>query len=330
MRLRCFARAGLGAWLMAGFAASAQESAESYPSKPVTIVIPFAAGTSIDQAFRLYAKSIGEQTGKQFVMSYAVGAAGSIGAAQVARAAPDGYTLIAATSAMTITPFVYSKLSYDHIADFAPITLLVKQPYVLLAHPSTPFRNAREYIAFARANPGRIDYATAGAGSSTHLPGALLHYMTKTEVTFVHYKAATQRMLDLVAGRVHVTGATLTAGLPHVTSGKLRSLGVASAQRIAQHPAMPTIAEQGVAGYEYTGWNGLAAPARTPAPIIAKLHAMFVAAGKDPELVKAMEATSTELVNGTPEAFRQHIARETERWRAVVQATGLSLEAPAR
>jgi tripartite-type tricarboxylate transporter receptor subunit TctC len=307
-------------------AALAQQPAEAYPSKPVVIVIPFAAGTSIDQAFRLYAQSIQESTGKQFIMNYQVGAAGSIGAAAAAKAKPDGYTLLAATSAIVITPFTYANLTYDHIRDFAPITLMLKQLYVLAAHPSVPFKDTREYIAYARANPEKINYATAGAGSSTHLPGALLHYMTDTRVTFIHYKAATQRMLDLTAGRVDVTGATLTAALPHLKSGKLRSLGIASAQRTALYPEMPTIAEQGVPGYEYTGWNGLAAPAGTPTAIINRLHTMFVAAGKDPNVITKLEATGTVMVNSTPQEFRQHIAVETERWRKVIKASGIKLE----
>jgi tripartite-type tricarboxylate transporter receptor subunit TctC len=292
----------------------------------VTIIIPFAAGTSIDQAFRLYAQSILESTGKQFIIDYRVGAAGSIGAAAAAKARPDGYTLLAATSAIVITPFTYSNLPYDHIKDFAPITLMIKQLYVLAAYPGTPFKDAREYIAYANANPEKINYATAGAGSSTHLPGALLHYMTNTKVTFVHYKSATQRMLDLTAGRVDVTGATLTAALPHIKAGKLRALGVASAQRTALYPDMPTIAEQGVPGYEYTGWNGLSAPANTPPAIINKLHTMFVTAGKDPNVSSKMEATGTVMVNSTPQEFRQHIAIETERWRKVVKAAGIKLE----
>ena len=311
---------------IASTAAFSQSNPDTYPAKPVTIVIPFAAGTSIDQAFRLYAQSILESTGKQFVMNYQVGAAGSIGAAAVARARPDGYTLLAATSAIVITPLVYSGLTYDQMRDFAPITLMVKQLYVLAAHPSAPFRNTREYIDYARAHPEKINYATAGAGSSTHLPGALLHYMTNTRVTFVHYKAATQRMLDLVAGRVDVTGATLTAALPHIKSGKLRSLGVASAQRTSLYPDMPTIAEQGVPGYEYSGWNGLSAPAGTPPAIVNQLNAMFVSAGKDPNVTTKMEASGTVRVNSTPQEFAKHMAFESERWRKVVKATGLKLE----
>jgi tripartite-type tricarboxylate transporter receptor subunit TctC len=326
MHLRLLISSAAASALLFTTAVFAQESADAYPSKPVTLVIPFAPGTSIDQAFRLYAQSVLENTGKQFIMNYRVGAAGSIGAASVAKAPPDGYTLVAATSALVITPFVYSNLTYDHIKDFAPITLMVKQLYVLVAHPSAPFRNAQEYIAYARAHPEKIDYATAGAGSSTHLPGALLHYMTNTKVTFIHYKAATQRMLDLIAGRVHVTGATLAAALPHIKTGKLRSLGVASAQRTPLYPDMPTIAEQGVPGYEYSGWNGLSAPAGTPPAVINKLHAMFVTAGKDPNVVTKMEASGTMMVNSTPGEFRQHILAETDRWRTFIKATGLKLE----
>ena len=327
MHFRCLlSSAAAASALLLSTAVLSQESVDAYPSKPVTIVIPFAAGTSIDQAFRLYAQSVLDSTGKQFIMNYRVGAAGSIGAAAVAKAPADGYTLFAATSALVIAPFAYSSLPYDHIKDFAPITLMVKQLYVLAAHPSAPFKNAQEYIAYAKANPEKINYATAGAGSSTHLPGALLHDMTNTTVTVVHYKAATQRMLDLVAGRVDVTGATLTAALPHIKSGKLRSLGVASTQRTPLYPDMPTIAEQGVPGYEYSGWNGLSAPAGTPPAIIGKLHAMFVTAGKDPGVVKKMEASGTMMVNSTPEEFRQHIVLESDRWRTLIKATGLKLE----
>jgi len=306
--------------------AFAQQAVDEYPSNPVTIVIPFAAGTSIDQAFRLYAHSISENTGKQFIMNYRPGAAGSIGAATVAKATPDGYTLLAATSAMAITPFTYSNLPYDHIKDFAPISLMLKQLYVLVVHPSTPFKGVRDYINYAKANPEQILYATAGAGSSTHLPGALLHYMTYTKVTFVHYKSAMQRTHDLVGGRVHITGATLTAALPHMKDGKLHALGVASTQRTSLYPDMPTIAEQGVPVYEYTGWNGLAAPTGTPPAIINKLHMMFVTAGKDTNVTKKLEATGTMMVNSNPQEFQQHIAAETERWGKVIKAAGIKLE----
>lgn len=306
--------------------ALSQESADTYPSRPVTIVIPFAAGTSIDLVFRLYAQSLLEHTGKQFIMDCRPGGGGTIGAAYAASAPPDGYTLVAATGAMAITPFVYSKLTYDHIKDFAPVTLMVKELYVIVANPSAPFKNAREYIAYARENPEKINYATAGAGSSTHLPGALLHYMTNTKVTFVHYKAATQRMVDLIAGRVEVTGATLTAALPHIKADKLRSLGVASSQRTPLYPDMPTIAEQGVPGYEYSGWNGLAAPAGTPHAIISKLHTLFVAAGKDPNVVNKTEPSGTIMVNSTSEEFRRHITAETDRWRKLFKATGINME----
>ncbi len=312
--------------LLVATQAWSQESADAYPSKPVTIIIPFAAGTSIDLVFRLYAQSVLESSGKQFIINYRIGAGGTLGAASAASAPPNGYTLVAATGAMAIAPFVYANLTYDHTKDFAPITLMVKEPYVLAANPSAPFKNVQEYIAYARANPGKINYATAGAGSSTHLPGALFHYMTNTKVTFIHYKAATQRMLDLIAGRVHVTGATLTAALPHIKAGKLNSLGLAGTQRTPLFPDMPTIAEQGVPGYEYSGWNGLAAPAGTPAAIIDKLHALFVTAGKDPNVVKKMEPSGTMMINGTPEEFHQHIVTETERWRTLIKATGLKLE----
>ena len=297
-----------------------------YPAKPVTLISPFGAGGSVEQEFRLYTQHILENTGKRFLIDARVGAGGTVGANYVAKATPDGYTLLAVSSAFAITPSVYPNLPYDNNRDFAPVSLLTKHVYLLVVNPNSPFRNAADYVAAARARPGELNFGTAGIGGATHLPGELLHYLTKTRVTFVHYKTPPQRVLDLVAGRIDAAMGSFTLMLPQVRTGKLRAAGVSSNQRVPLLADLPTLEEQGAPGYDFSSWVGLIAPAKTPPAVVSRLNALFAAAARDPEVFKKLEADGTIAVAGSPEQFRQFIAVETERWRKLFADTGLRLE----
>lgn len=308
-------------------AAFGQAQADDYPSRPVIIVVPSDGTGTVDSETRLFAQSVAEKSGRTFLIENKGGAGMTIGTAYVAKARPDGYTLLSTNAAFVITPSIYPDIPYDNIRDFAPITLLDKHIYVLLVHPSAPIRSVGDYIAYARRNPDELNFSTTGVGGVAHLAGALLHYMTNTKVTFIHYKAPSQRLLDLMTGRVNASVTAPLNAMPLMKSGKLRAIGITSNQRIALLPDLPTIAEQGVPGYEYGSWGGLVAPARTPRAIINKLNAMFVQAVKDPNVIEKLESDGTIMVGNTPEQFRQYIATETDRWRKLIKATGMKIEA---
>ncbi len=297
-----------------------------YPNKTVTIVIP-TAGTGIENDVRFFIQSI-ETTnpGVHFIMEPRPGAASTIGSAYVAKAKPDGYTLLAPNTALTIASAVYPDLPYDVTKDFTPITLLMQKAYLLLVNANTPFKSVKEYLDFARANPNKLNFSTSGAGSSTHLPGAMLHYVTKTEVTFVHYKRSADRVLDLVTGRVDAAVGTYATMLPNIKSGKVRPLAVTTSKRIASAPELPTIAEAGVPGFEYSSWTGLLGPAKMPPAIVDKLNRIWAASLKDPVVIKKLEADGTLPVGSSPAEFQKFIVADAARWKSLINDTGIKVQ----
>ena len=316
--------AGIAAGGFAG-AVCAQGSAVDYPSKPVTITVPFAAGASHDQTLRPYVQSILASTEKVFVLNFKPGAGTTIGTTTVARAAPDGYTILSASPAFVMTPSMYPDLPYDNIKDFAPITLLNKEAMLLVVNASVPYRTLPEYIAYAKGHPGEINWSTSGKGSATHLPGEFLHSLTRTKVTIVHYKTGPQRLLDLISGQVQVTMASFANAMQQIKAGKLRALAVSTKERVPNWPDIPTIEEQGVPGYDFSMWLGLLAPAHTPPAIISKLNAIFVNASHEPSVRKS-RTDGNILVGSTPEEFRRIIVAETDRWAKLMKETGTKTE----
>ena len=304
----------------------AQTAPDNYPSKPVTIVQPLAGGGASEIQFRLFLQSILDKTGARFVIDYKGGGGTTIGTAFVAKAPPDGYTLLQVNSAFSIAPSVYPNLPYDNVKDFAPILITTKDAFILVIDPAAPYKSLPEYITHARTHPGELNFGTGGLGGSSHLPGELLHFLTKTKATFIHYKSPPQRLVDMMAGRVQSAVATYGLAIGYIKSGKLRAIGVTSGQRLPNWPDMPTIAEQGVPGYEASAWGGLVAPARTPAPVVARLNSLFTGALRDPAIVKKLEGDGTLIVASTPEQFGQFIVTENERWRRLIKETGLKLE----
>ncbi|MEO7727758.1 MAG: tripartite tricarboxylate transporter substrate binding protein [Burkholderiales bacterium] len=300
--------------------------AQAYPSKPIRNIVPFPAGGTSDILARALGQKLTEEWGQQVVVDNRAGAGANIGAEVAAKAAPDGYTLFMMSTAHTINPSLYSKLSYDPVKDFAPITMLVATSQVLVVHNSLPVKTVREFIAFAKKHPGELLYSSAGNGGQPHLSAELFRMMTGISYVHVPYKGAPPAMVDLLAGHVALTFATAPSAVPFVKAGQLRALGVSTAKRIAALPEVPTIAEAGVPGYEAAGWNGLVAPAGTPAAIIDKLNGAFVKILRMPAVASYLSGQGADPDPGTPAEFSAYIKAEIVKWAKVVKDSGARVD----
>lgn len=304
----------------------AQSAADDYPSRPVQIVLPFGPGGSSEVEGRLYAQKLMDNTGKPFVLDYRPGAGSTIATAYVAKAKPDGHTLLVTTIALSVTPAFYRNLSYDPLNDIAPVSLMTRRANAIVVHPSLPVKTASEYIAYARARPGELNYGTLGAGSSPHIAGEWLHSLSNTRVTFVHYKVTSAMQTDLLAGRIHVASTSVRSALPLVKSGRVRLLGVTTAERSPLLPDIPAFAEQAAPGYDFSSWLGIVTTGGTPASIVNKLRNELVKVGNSPDVRNKLADEGTLMVLNTPEQFRTFIEAEMQRWRKLVQDTGMKLE----
>jgi tripartite-type tricarboxylate transporter receptor subunit TctC len=301
----------------------AQDPAASYPNKPVTMVLPSAPGAGVDIESRLYAKQMSEILGTQFVLDYKPGAGGTIGRGLVAKAPPDGYTLLSTSSGYTTSAALYRQLPFDATRDLRPISQLSKIGYPLLVNPSFPVKNLQEYLRYARDNPGKINFGTSGVGGLPHIMAELLHSMTKTKVTFVPYKGGSPSFQAVMAGQVNVVFGGFAAMNPHIKSGKVRMIAVSTASRAPVYPAIPSIAEQGVKEFDVAAWLGVLAPGQTPVSIINKLHGAFVKAARSEEVTRFLEREGGTIVASTPEEFSALIVREVARWKALVEEIGI-------
>lgn len=306
--------------------AQAQDPAEAFPARPVQIVVPFTPGGATDIEARVYAQKLTENMGKSFVVDYKPGAGGSIGTGFVAKSAPDGHTLLVISSSFTVNPAFYRNLPYDPIKDFAAVSLMSKRVTVLIAHPSFPAANIREYLAYARANPGKVNMAATGAGSIQHLAGAWLHSVTGTRVTFVQYKGTSPLNVDLVSGRVDVNASPFVNVMPLVKAGKLKILGILSDEASPLIPGAQVAAEQGAPGYSYSSWLGVIAPRATPVSIVNKLSAELGKAARSPDVVQKFAPEGSTMVGSAPKVLQDLIAVELERWRKIVQENDIKLE----
>lgn len=299
----------------------------AFPTKPIRIVVPFPPGGTTDILARAAAQKMTEAWKEQAVVDNRPGAGGNIGAELVAKSAPDGYTLLMGTvGTHAINPSLYARMPYDHVKDFAPVILVAAVPNVLVVHPSVPASSVAELIAYAKANPGRLNFASSGSGTSIHLAGELFKVMTGVQMAHVPYKGSAPAIADLVGGQVQLMFDNLPSALPQIKAGRLRALAVTSAQRAPALPDLPTIAESGLPGYEASSWFGLLAPAGTPADVVAKVNGEVARWLATPEAKEKLLSQGANAAGGTPEDFVRHIAAETAKWQKVVKESGAKVD----
>ena len=310
----------------AALALSQPAQAQTWPAKPIRMVVPSAPGGGTDITARVMAPKLSEFLGQQVVVENRAGAGTMIGGEVVAHAAPDGYTLLMGISTLAINPAMYRRVPYDALKDFAPITQAVSLPNILVVHPSLPVKSVKELVAFAKARPGQIQFASAGIGTSPHLASELFLYMTGTRMLHVPYKGSGAGLIDVIAGHVPVMTPSILSGLPHAKAGRLRALGVSSTKRAGGAPEIPTIAEAGVPGYEAVQWFGILAPAGTPRPVIERLHRESVRVLQSPDIRERLQADGADPVASSPEEFAAFLRSETVKWAKVVKAVGIQPE----
>lgn len=308
-------------------AAAAGAAEPAFPTRPIRFVVPFPPGTTTDVVARLVAQRTGERLGQQIVVDNRSGASGTIGVETVARAAPDGHTWgLGTTSTHALAAILNPKLGYDPIRDFAPISLLGDVPYFLTTNLAVPATNVQEFIAYARANPGKVSYASVGNLSMGHLAGEILKKTAGFDMVHVPYKGSTLALIDLLAGRIQLNISTIPASLPHVRAGKLRALAVASRGRVSALPQTPTVAESGLPGFHASLWVGVFLPVRTPGAITVLLNREIGTVMRSTEVRQALVDQGFEAVAVTPEAFAKLIREDTARWRKVIADAGLKPE----
>jgi len=307
--------------------AAAAAAAQGYPSKPITLVNAFPPGGATDIVARQIAAKLSQRFGQQVVVDNRAGAAGTIGAASVARAEPDGYTMLFAVAAnLAVAPAVLKAVAYDPVKSFAPVVEIARGPYVLMVHPSVPAQDLAELVAYARQNPGRLNYGTPGQGSVHHLATEMLKQATGIDIVHVPYKGGAPMYTAIMGGEVQILLDGMPAPLPHVRAGKVRALGVTGDKRLGALPDVRSFAEQDVKGVDAQFWWGIVVPAGTPRPIIARLNAEITRALADPEVRATFEKQNIDPSPGTPEAFGAWVAAERTRWAQVVAKAGIKPE----
>ena len=301
--------------------------AQAYPTKPIRMIVPFPPGGGNDIIARLVAQKLGSRLGQNVIVDNRAGANGIVGLSAVMQAAPDGYTLgIAAAGPMAVNPSLYDKLAYDPVKDFEPITNMVIYPLLLVTHPSVPAKTMPELLALARQKPGTLFFASPGSGNSGHLAGELLNSLAKVNTVHVPYKGQGPAVADLLAGQVQMLYSSIPSVLPLVQQGRLRAIAIGSAQRLSSMPAVPTIAESGVPGYEAYSWIGIVAPAGTPQPIITKLNQEIVQILKQKDVEAELLAQGAIAVADSPQHFGAYIKTEIAKWGAVVKSANIKAD----
>jgi len=301
------------------------QTAADYPSKPITIVVGYPPGGATDVMARVVAEKMTQAWGQPVVVENKPGAGSNIATEQVVRAAPDGYTLLLETIANATNMSVYRNLRYDSMRDLAPIVQLMSSPSVLVVSPKLPIKDVKSLIELAKAKPGQVTYASSGVGGSPHLAGAMLELRAGVDMLHVPYKGAGPALNDVVGGTVNAGFKTLLGALPAIQSGQLRPLAVAYPSRLPELPDVPTMAEAGVPDFVVSSWNGLAAPAGTPQPVIDKINKLVNEILAMPDVKQKMSSLGAQPGGGTPQEFADYVKAETEKWREVVQAAGISL-----
>ena len=314
-------------WQLALFAvagaAAIQAAAQSYPNRPVRLVVPFSAGGAADVPGRILTQKMSEALGQQVVVDNRPGAGSTIGAESVAKAPPDGYNLLMISNTHYVSAALYKKLAYDSVTDFAPVTQVTSAPNVIVVHPSLPVKNVKELISLAKAKPGKIDYASSGNGSTQHLTGALFCKMAGIDMTHIPYRGSGPATADLLSGQVTVGFPGIAGMLPQVRAGKLRALAVTGAKRSPELPDTPTVAESGLKGYDVTAWFGVAGPKAMPREIVMKLHGELLRILKNADVQKQLLNAGQEVAwQDTPEQFGEMLKVEAAKWARMVRESG--------
>jgi tripartite-type tricarboxylate transporter receptor subunit TctC len=304
-------------------AVAPQALSQAYPAKPVRAIIAFPPGSGIDITGRVIVAKVSELWGQQVVADNRGGAGGSIASALAAKAAPDGYTLLVNSAAHVVNPSTYAKLPYDTVKDFVDIMPLVGQPNVLIVHPSSKLKSVADLLAEARASPGKINFAFAGIGSGTHLNTEKFKLASRIEVTMVSYKGTAEAIIDVIGGRVDTYFAPISAALPFVQSGKARALAVTTSRRAAQLPAVPTVAESGMPGFEFILWFGLWGPTGIPDPIVNRIYTDFNRALADPGVREKLATLGNEPMSMSPAGFRKFVRDEIALTATIFKAAGI-------
>ena len=308
------------------FCAATFAVAQSYPARPIRIIVPQSPGASTDLTARLVAQGLNEAFRQPVIVDNRPGAGTVTGTDIVAKAAPDGYTLLVVASSITINPSLRKDLPYDTLRDLTGVTQLSAFPNLLVVHPSLPVKTVQELIALAKARPGQLNWGSAGTGTGVHLSGELFRYMTGVEWVHVPYKGGGPGNIALIGGQVQLSFATIVSILPHVRAGRVRAIAVTTAKRSPAAPEVPTIAESGVPGFDHGPWNGLLAPAQTPKAVLARLNAQAVKIVHSAEVKKVLNHEGAEPIGNAPEEFTAVLKSETARWAKVVKAAGIRPE----
>jgi tripartite-type tricarboxylate transporter receptor subunit TctC len=315
-----------GFFLLATCANSAA-LAQTYPTKSIRMIVGYPPGGGTDIVGRMVAQKLGESFGQTVVVDNRGGATGNIGTELAARAAPDGYTILMGNVAPNaINVSLYSKLAFDPVKDFEPVSLVASTPNILVVHPSLPVKTVSDLVALAKARPGALNYPSAGIGSSSHLAGELLAILAGINIVHVPYKGGGPALVDLLSGQMQIMFATMPAAMPHVKAGKVRPVAVTSARRSQAMPGLPTIAETGVKDYAAATWYGVLAPARTPRPVVTRLHGEIVKILSAPETKERLLAQGFEPVGSSPDEFGAYIKSEIAKWGKVIRAAGIRAE----
>ena len=301
-------------------------AADSYPSRPVRLIVPYAPGGNADLVGRLVADGLTTRLGAQFVVDNRPGASSIIGTELAVKAPPDGYTILLVASTFAVNPSLVPKLPYDSLRDLIAISLVAQTPQILVASSAVPARTVKELIALAKAKPGTLNYGSTGVGSTANMAGALLNVLAGVHIVHVPYKATAQSLTDVIAGHLHLAIPSLTASIPHIRAGKLKPLGLTSAKRSVQLPEVPTIAEGGVPGYQAVIWNAVLAPRGTPKAILDRLSTEVAAAMRAPEIAERYRALGAETIGSTPEEFATFLRAEIAQYARVIKESGLKAE----
>ncbi len=294
-------------------------SAQVYPTRTVRFIAPFAAGGGSDLIARKLAHKLTDAMGQSVVVDNRTGGSGVIGTEIVAKAPPDGHTIMMTTPTFTVNPSLITKLPYDNIRDFAPISLIATAPHLLAVHPSLPVKTVKDVVALAKARPEQLTFSSGSTGGSSHLSGELFNSMARIKMTHIPYRGGGQAVLAIVTGEVSLGFVDLVSMLPHVKSGRVRAIALTSLKRSSILPGLPTIAESGYPGFQSGIWYGVVAPARTPAEIIARLNAELVKIARSPEFADSLKAEGAEVVASNPEYFGRYIRDETARWAKIIR-----------